>query len=774
MWAKELPDGYESRKCRYRIASLCRGVGLDLNVRDEKIVPGVVGICKVRNPRADLVLDVSANDGLGLFSDNQFDYVFDAHQLGDFSCTDAILREWWRVVKPGGFLILYEQDKDYYPLVGTPGADPLRRKDLYWEDVWGILESFGNAEKFSDSRHNDSNEYSWQLVVRKKFAVTTNPTEDLIPCSEEGKICLPRAKKTDKEALVIRYGALGDTVWITPVLSQLHSDGYYVVVNTTSKGAEVLKNNPNVDEFIVHYTHRDIPYEELEYYWHTLGRKFEKVINLTKSCEGHLIKVEGSKEFYWSKEKRHAECNYNFQDRQMELAGYPDKKGCLPELYFSDIEEALARVFVKAHKDKFVILWSLSGSGFHKTYPWSEYIAGELTNQLGDIEIITVGDDDCKILEWQNPKTINKCGVYTVRQSFILTKYVDLVIGGDTGLTNAASCFDTPKIVLLSTNTEENLCKYWKNTTAIYNDECECYPCHKLIYTNTCPKGRFNTAPKCMEGIEPKVVLEAIMKYYKLWKDKQLERRNKEKWCAFTVADSELTHHLADRAKASFETYHPAIPFFKFDSRDEESILGEVRQSTSACKAFEIRPRIARKLLNDYDGLIYLDADTVVCDYLDEFLEGDFEVAGSLNISRAGLELGHLNAGVSAIKSKQFCDEWTHLMYQSGAGRSNQVFFNKLCNSKRYNVKVVDAEKVYYNETSREHWKKLKVCSDNRLRVRGRVVKVLHWAGGIERMEDKLSSSDFSDEVREHLNKLTNTTDFTDIKGDEVSEWARR
>ena len=767
MWTKDLPDGYESRKCRYRIASLCRGLGLDLNVRDEKIVPSAIGICKVRNSKADMVLDVSANDGLGLFSDNQFDYVFDAHQLGDFSCTEAILKEWWRVVKPGGFLILYEQDKDYYPLVDTPGADKLRRKDLFWDDAWTILDSIGNAELFSATRHNEANEYSWQLVARKKFGVTTNPIEALIREDYVGQVCLPRKKKTDKEALVIRYGALGDTCWLTPVLSQLHSDGYHVVVNTTKKGAEVLKNNPYVGEFIVHSSHNDIPYEELEYYWQTLGRNFEKVVNLTKSCEGHLIKVEGSREYNWSKEMLHAECNYNFQDRVMELAGYPDKKGLIPELYFSDIEIALAKTFVNAHRDKFVILWSMSGSGFHKTYPWSEYIASELCQQFGDIEIITVGDDDCKILEWSNPHTINKCGVYTVRQSFLLTKYANLVIGADTGLLNAASAFDTPKIIFMSTNTEENLCKYWKNTTALHNDDCECYPCHKLIYSNNCPKGRFNAAPKCMEGIEPKVVLDVILKYYKEWKDKQLVDRNKQKWCAFTIADSDITHRLADRVSHSFKMFHPAIPFFKYDTRDEKAILGEVRESTSACKAFEIRPRLMAKLLEDYDGVIYLDADTVVCDRLDEFLEGDFDVAGSLNIG----DQEYLNAGVSACTSKEFCDEWTHLMYKPGAGKSNQIYFNQLANSQRYRLKVVDAEKVYYNERSRRHWKKLKACSDGKLRTNGRIIKVLHWAGGVGRMEDKLSSADFTDEVRGCLNKVTGTTDFTDIKGSEVSQW---
>ena len=228
-----------------------------------------------------------------------------------------------------------------------------------------------------------------------------------------------------------------------------------------------------------------------------------------------------------------------------------------------------------------------------------------------------------------------------------------------------------------------------------------------------------------------------------------------------------MTHRLAKRVRNSFSIYHPATPFFILDARDEESILGEVRESTSACKAFEIRPRFMSKLLDDYDGVIYLDADTVVCDRLDEFIKGDFDVAGSLNIG----DSDYLNAGVSACKSKEFCDEWTHLMYQDGAGNSNQTFFNQLANAVRYKLKIVDEEKVYYNERSREHWKKLEHCSDGKLRTHGRVVKVLHWAGGVSKMEDKLSSADFNQEVREYLDKITCTTDFTDIKGAEVSGW---
>lgn len=768
MWSATLPEGYESRKCRYRVNTLCRGIGLDLSANEEKIQKSAIGLGK-KGTAVDIEMDLSANDALAIFSNDFFDYVYDAHQLGDFHCTEAVLKEWWRVVKPGGYLILYEQDKEYYPHAGTPGSSVSHKKDLLWQDAWEILESLG-AEKVSASRHNDSNEYSWQLVVRKKYSISYDPVEEIEPEDElTGQCCFPRKKKTDKEVLVIRYGALGDSLWVTPVLSKLKKDGYYVVVNCTKYGARVLKANPNIDEFIIQETGTAVPYSEKGQYWDEITKGFEKVINLTQSIEGSLVKCEGSEEYDWPHEKRHAECNVNFQDRTMEMAGYPDAKGCLPEMYFTEIEEALAETFAAHHRDKFTILWGLAGSAFHKVYPWAEYVAGEMSVKYKkDIEIITVGDQSCKIIEWQNPKTINKSGVWTVRQSFIMTKNVDLVIGPDTGLMNAASCYDTPKIVLMGSNSVENLTKYWKNTQAIYAEDCDCSPCHRLVYTNSCPKGNVQgVGTKCMENIKPEQVFDAVSRVYLAWKAGRVEALNKEKVAAFTIADDSLTHRLARRVRNSFDKFHHDVPFFIYDANDELNLLGEIKNSTCACKAFEIRPRLMSLLLKDYDRVIYLDADTVVTGPLTEFLEGNYDVYGSLNI---GDIEGYLNAGVSACTSQEFCDEWSELMYSPEGGKSNQVHFNNLVSAGRYTCQIVDREDVYYNERSREHWKDL-IVTDEGFFCNDRQVKVLHWAGGIPRMEDKLSSSDFSLLVKETLDGLTDTTDFTDIEGVEVSAW---
>jgi len=533
VWNREAEQGREAIKCRHRVISYLKGTGLDLGCGDEKIVDTAIGI-GLSGGAVDLPIDMSANDSLRMFSDCYFDYIFSAHCLEDFASPKMILEQWWRLIKPGGHLILYGPDPDFYPRVGTDGCNPDHKSDLYWDDVWKIVKGFGNAKKMSASRHNDSNEYSWLLVVKKTNGYIKKPWNILTASGiNDGCISFPRKKKTKKECLVIRYGALGDTVWVTPVLKLLKKQGYHVVYNCTPYSAQVLKECPYVDEFLLQGKEA-IPNKKLGPYWEYIGKDFEKVINFSQTIEGALLKTEGSEAFKWSHQKRHKECNVNYMDRTLEHAGFPKKKGLNPELHFSDAEKRLAEVFRQHYKNDFLIEVSLSGSSFHKTYPWLPYVMNELHDKYNDIKVVTVGDYLCKLLEnWQHPNTLNKSGVFTVRQSMLLTNYVDLVVGPETGILNAASCYDTPKIVFMSHSSVENLTKYWKNTTSLRAKKCSCQPCHRLIYTlnDTCPlesvrlPGEHGIAeigiPQCMTGIRPEDVFETIESYYKKWKEKK-------------------------------------------------------------------------------------------------------------------------------------------------------------------------------------------------------------------------------------------------------------
>ncbi len=318
-----------------------------------------------------------------------------------------------------------------------------------------------------------------------------------------------------KTVLVIRLGALGDVIMITPLLKLLKLDGYHVTVNVPKYSSLMLDNNPNVDEVLIHDA--KIENQKLKEYWKKLGNGYDRVINLSGSIEESLLKI--GRGVRLDKETRVRLGEINYYDETLRLGGYENVRGLNGELFFSDKEERFAKNIKKRYSKCFTILWSLSGSSTHKSYPYTEFIARTLFAKHMDIIIITVGDEICKLLEWKHKKTKNKVGIWKIRKSMAVAKYVDLVIGPQTGMLAAAGCFSTPKIVLLSHSVCKNLCKYWENHQCLHS-EVSCYPCHQIHYSNdSCILDEELQTPVCMAKLAPITVYQAIEAQYKKWKD---------------------------------------------------------------------------------------------------------------------------------------------------------------------------------------------------------------------------------------------------------------
>jgi ADP-heptose:LPS heptosyltransferase len=316
-----------------------------------------------------------------------------------------------------------------------------------------------------------------------------------------------------KTALVVRYGAWGDQIMVTPLYRLLKKDGYRVIANVSERGPDVLKNNPYVDDILFHKTD-SVPNEKLGEHWAALEKQYDRFINLSGSIEGRLLKVQGDPLYSAPHKDRHAACNVNYIDYTLEVGGYPEVKGRNGELFEDERERKFLKKRMKKHKDAFVILWSLSGSALHKVYPWAELCARHFLQRHKDVQIITVGDVLCKLLEWEHPRTFSAADQWSMRTSMLLSKYVDLVIGTETGIMNAAACFDTPKVILLSHSSEENLTKYWKNCIALRAD-VQCSPCHKMHYSmKSCVLDKDIRTPVCMAKLKPRLVLEAMEHFY--------------------------------------------------------------------------------------------------------------------------------------------------------------------------------------------------------------------------------------------------------------------
>lgn len=321
------------------------------------------------------------------------------------------------------------------------------------------------------------------------------------------------------KVLVIRLGAFGDAVMTTGLLRELKKDGHHITYHISREGHEVLKHSPNVDKFIIEQSNKK-SMADFENYWNELGKGFDKVINLSGTLENRLLKTKADEGYTWDHIKRHIACNLNYYNQAMICGGYPDADPS-PELHFTPLEHSLAKKFRKKYKDYFVILWSLSGSAQHKTWPFAEYAAKALLKHP-DVLILTVGDHICQLLEWRHDRTKNYSGHWPIRKSMIMTKYADCVVGTETGILNASAAYETPKVVILSHSSVENLSKHWKNCTSITPMDLECYPCHKLIYSrDECPLDPVLGVPMCTTQVHSRQVFNAIEEVYQKWRERK-------------------------------------------------------------------------------------------------------------------------------------------------------------------------------------------------------------------------------------------------------------
>lgn len=303
--------------------------------------------------------------------------------------------------------------------------------------------------------------------------------------------------------------SVDDSVIISSCIKKLKEEGYYIILDTTSRGLQVFQEDPNIDEFIHH--DEDMSIEDTIDFWEVQKKevKHDRYINFSESIEMNLA-LHHSDPLYWEpKYVRAAVCDKNYYEESIRWAKLEDVP-FNPVLYFTEEEEKAAKV--PFDNDKFSILWGLSGSGTNKIYPWTEYVMFDLLARFPDIHFITVGDDKCKILEPKHPRITRLSGEIPMRLAMCMTQFADLVVSPDTGLLHASGAYDTPKIGLLGHTTIKNITKHFNNDYSI-KAECACSPCFRLIFDQDvqCPKNPITHSPWCLsEGLKPERVKARI------------------------------------------------------------------------------------------------------------------------------------------------------------------------------------------------------------------------------------------------------------------------
>lgn len=510
VWDAKAEQGEENAKIMWEIVPYTRGLVLDIGCGPHKTFPHFIGVdnrvdTKLFGVQMDPDLTVPDATELRLIASDSCDAVFSSHCLEHIKDYKAALKEWWRVVKPGGHLVLYLPHKRLYPNIGMPGANPDHKHDFMPLDIEQAMIEIANAgangyELLRNEDRDEGNEYSFFQVYRKR----------------EDRTCVGKVLPKRKTAVVVRFGAFGDAIQSAPILAALKREGYYIRLFCSVMTEEALRHDPNVDEFVVH--DRDqVPNPWLDWYFDYWVKHTDKFVNLSAIVEQQLLATRDRPHFRWPKAARHALCDYNYVEMMARVAGV-ESYSALDQKFWPSLEESnwAHRQLEKIPGTGKLVCISMSGSAVHKAWPHIDAVIARILLDYPKWRIALLGGEFDQILEkgWENEDRVWKMsGRIDIRHAMALANVATVCIGAETGTMNAVAFNDrVAKILFLSHSTVENLCRDWLNTCAMVPPaEVHCYPCH-MLHTgfDTCWRDEETGVATCQAKISPADVWAAF------------------------------------------------------------------------------------------------------------------------------------------------------------------------------------------------------------------------------------------------------------------------
>lgn len=505
-WRIDGPQGNESAKVRWDVIPYLRGRGLDIGCGPWKIFPHCVGVDQAVGGGADIILPATKLD---IFHDELMDFVFSSHTLEDIVDTISTLKEWWRLLRVGGYLVLYLPHKDFYPNIGKEGANPAHKHDFAPNDIveaMGVITAEGDRgwDLVKNQERNAGNEYSFLQVYRKRSDAN---------CVHLWKNPLP-----EKTAGVVRYGAYGDAIWASSVISHLKEQGYHVTVYTENPGWEILRSDPNVDQ-IIRMEPYFMPPTEFVPFWLYESTKYDKWVNLVQVVEARLLPQPGDLTFYVPDEVRAVKFNKNYLEEYHDYAGIPHD--FRQRFYPTSDEHSWARAF-RAETPGPLVLINPTGSTVPKHWPHVQ----QLIDALDAEGIYSVVLGDLRDLKLTPPRKSKVIGMdWPIRQGLALAQVAEVVVGTESAFVNAVAFEDNLKVVLLSHSSHENLTKHWKNTVTT-EPALPCFPCHR-IHQNWffCARDKKTGAAACQAVVSAEQIMNVIREYMKFLREYADESR---------------------------------------------------------------------------------------------------------------------------------------------------------------------------------------------------------------------------------------------------------
>lgn len=334
--------------------------------------------------------------------------------------------------------------------------------------------------------------------------------------------------------LIIHTAFIGDIVLSTPLvkkIKEVYPDSFLAYV-TTSAGAAILKNNPNINE-IIEYDKRGAHKGIRGIY--ELGKRlryenFNMVITphrylrssflswLSRSPVRKGYDIAAGKFFFT--EKIHYDKSKHEVEKLLSFINSPETDGKRYEIELFPDSSSIEKVnnIWKANglENKKTVVIAPGSKWFTKQWP-VEYF-NEVIDELSkdeDIKIAAVGGKDEISIPLHTEKIIDLRGKTSLLDLAEILKRADVVLTNDSSPIHIASASEKARVIALfgPTVKEFGFFPWSKNSEVLETENLPCRPCG-IHGGDKCPEGHF----KCMRDIVPQKVIEKIKKY--LGKDK--------------------------------------------------------------------------------------------------------------------------------------------------------------------------------------------------------------------------------------------------------------
>ena len=329
--------------------------------------------------------------------------------------------------------------------------------------------------------------------------------------------------------LIIHTAFIGDIVLSTPLVRKIkesYPDSYLAYV-TTPAGAQILKNNPNIDE-IIEYDKRGrhkgirgiydlgkrLRYENFNMvitphrYMRSSFLSWISGASVRKGYDSAAGSFFFTEKIHYDKTKHEVEKLLSFVDceeannKRYEIELFPSKEA----------EEKAANIW-KANdlENKKTVILAPGSKWFTKQWP-VEYF-NEVIDKLSkdkNIGIAAVGGKEEVSIPLHTENIIDLRGKTTLEELGAVLKRGDIVITNDSSPIHIASAFEKPRIIALfgPTIKEFGFFPWSRNSEVLETENLSCRPCG-IHGGNSCPQKHF----KCMRDIVPEKVVDAVYKY---------------------------------------------------------------------------------------------------------------------------------------------------------------------------------------------------------------------------------------------------------------------